>query len=108
MLLIIDTHAWIEYFLGSKKGEAFQKLFQDDKNTFLTIECCLAEVKGWSLKNNKDFSELFKIIRSNSRIVSINGYDWIDAVAIRFEQRKSHKNFGLFDAMLLVKQHEFN
>jgi len=107
-MFIIDTYAWIEYFDGSRKGEKLQKLLQDEKNIFFTVECCLAEMKGWSLKKNKNFNDMFKIVRANSRIISITEYDWIHAAEIRFEQRKLQENFGLIDAMLIVKQKELN
>ncbi|MEK6826082.1 MAG: hypothetical protein AABX90_00460 [Nanoarchaeota archaeon] len=108
MLHIIDSYAWIEYFIGSNKGEILKKLFLDDKNSFLTMGCCLAEIKGWALKNNRDFNQLYKIIKANSRILAITGRDWIDTAKERFEQRKKQKDFGLIDAVILVKQKELN
>lgn len=107
LLYIIDSYAWVEYFIGSEKGEMLAKLFLDEKNRFLTVECCLAEIRGWSLKNGQDFDKLFKVIRANSNIASVTEHDWIDAGQIRFEQRKLKKDFGLIDSVLLVKQKEF-
>jgi len=108
MLYVIDSYAWVEYFIGSDKGKLLKKLFLDEKNNFLTIECCLAEIKGWALKNNKDFDDLFTIIRANSRILSLTEHNWIDSGEVRFEQRKSQRDFGLIDAVILVKQKELN
>ena len=106
MVYIIDSYAWVEYFLGSKKGEILKILFLDAENRFLTVECCLAEIKGWALKNNQDFEKVFKVIRANSSIVKIEEKDWILAAEHRFEQRKTQPDFGLIDAMLLTKQEE--
>lgn len=108
MRYIIDSYAWIEYFIGSKKGETLRELFTEEKNQFLTVECCLAEIKGWALRNGKDFEPLFKIVRANSNILSITEYDWIDSGKERFEQRKTQKDFGLIDAVILTKQKETN
>ncbi|MBI2146378.1 hypothetical protein HYU22_03495 [Candidatus Woesearchaeota archaeon] len=108
MLYIIDSYAWIEYFTGSVKGKVLQQLFLDSKNRFLTVECCLAEIKGWSLKQQMDFDSLFKVLRANSRIIPLTEHDWIDAAQHRFEQRQTQPDFGLIDAVLLVKQQEFN
>ena len=105
---IIDSYAWIEYFLGSKKAEPFCTLLLNPKNLFFTIECCLAEIKGWALREGKDFSELFSIIRANSRVIPITEQDWINAGQERFDQRTKQKDFGLIDAVLVVKQKEFN
>ncbi len=83
-----------------------RKLFNEGGNQFFTVECCLAEIKGWALRNDKDFDLLFRIIRSNSNILSITEYNWIEARKEKFEQRKKQKDFGLIDAVILVKQKE--
>ena len=108
MIYIVDSYAWVEYFIGSEKGEILNRLFQDNKNNFFTIECCLAELKGWSLRNNHNFGRLFKVIRANSTILKITEYNWVEAAEERFEQRKKQKDFGLIDAVILVKQKERN
>ena len=108
MIYIVDSYAWIEYFIGSKKGEVLRKLFLDEKNKLFTLECCMAEIKGWCLRENQDFDKLFKIIKANSNILPIKEYNWIDAAKEKFEQRKTQKTFGLIDAMILTKQKELD
>ena len=107
MAFIIDSYAWVEYFLGSEKAEKLKKLFLNQNNQFLTLTCCLAEIKGWSLKEKQNFNELFKVIKANSQIENINEQQWIDSGRERFEQRKTQKDFGLIDAVILVKQKEY-
>ena len=108
LLYIIDSYAWVEYFIGSSKGDILRKLFLESNNNFLTVECCLAEIKGWSLRHDKTFDELFRVIRANSRIESLSEHDWIHSGEERFEQRKTQKTFGLIDAVILTKQKELN
>lgn len=108
MLHIIDSYAWIEYFIGSDKGDVLRKLFLDANNKFITVECCLAEIKGWSIKNKEDFNRFFRIVRANSYIVTVTEHNWISAADERFEQRKRQRDFGLIDSIILVKQKEFN
>ncbi len=103
---IIDSYAWVEYFLGSKKGEVLRKLFSDGKNNFFIVECCLAEINGWAIKNKLNFEEHYKIIETNSEILELNEEAWIKAAEEKAEQRKTEKNFGLIDAVILVKQKE--
>lgn len=107
MLYLIDSYAWIEYFLGSKKAEAFKKLLSNQENQFLTVECCLGEINGWSLRNKYNFEDFFKVIRADSQIVPLSQYDWILGAEERHEQRKTQKDFGLIDAILLVKQRQY-
>ena len=108
MIYIIDSYAWIEYFIGSKKGEVLKKLFLERKNKFFTVECCLAEIKGWCLREDQDFDKLFRIVKSNSSVLQIMEYEWINAAKEKFEQRKMQKTFGLIDAVILTKQKELN
>ena len=104
MEAIVDTSAWIEYLIGSKKGlEAKQLIFKED-SLAITVNCCLAELKEWALKNNKDFDQLMGIIQSNSSIIEVSTQDWIKAAEEKVRQRISKKDFGLIDAVILVKQ----
>ena len=108
MNYIIDTYAWIEYFIGSKKGEVLKKLFSDEKNNFFTIACSLAEIRSWALMNDEDFDKLYKIMQANSTIIDVTQNNWIETGRERFKQRRSQKDFGMIDAILLVKQKESN
>jgi len=108
MEYIIDSYAWIEYFIGSKKGEILKKLFLEEKNKFLTISCCLAEIKSWVIKNNQNFDNLLIIIKANSKVLSLNENDWISAGEERVEQRIKQKNFGLINSTILIKQKQMN
>lgn len=105
---IIDSYAWIEYFIGSAKGEILKKLFLDNTNKFFTIEPCLAEVQGWALRDNQEFDKFNIVIKANSSILSASEKDWIESGKERFEQRKKQKDFGLIDSLILVKQKELN
>lgn len=108
MEYIIDSYAWVEYFIGSKKGEILKKLFLNEKNKFYTIEICLAEINGWAIKNNLNFDNNFAIIKANSDILQIKEKDWILAGEERIKQREKQKNFGLVDSIILIKQKELN
>ncbi len=108
MEYVIDSYAWVEYFNGSKKGEILKKLFLEEKNKFFTISCCLAEIKGWAIKNNQNFNDILNIIKANSEILNLNENDWILAGEERAEQRIKQKDFGLIDSTILIKQKELN
>ena len=105
---ILDTYAWIEYLIGSKKGEIVRRLFQNQENQFLSLECSLSELKGWTLRENKDFTELYSIVKANSHIEAVHLQDWLAAAEIKSEMRKTMKDFGLIDALLIAKQKRYN
>jgi predicted nucleic acid-binding protein len=104
VVYLIDTYAWIEYFIGSKKGEQVKQIIEDKKNIILTSESCLAEIKGWALRENIDFDKLYAIVRRISSIQCILTQDWLEAALIRNEMRKKKKGFGMMDALIVAQQ----
>ena len=60
---IVDTYAWIEYFIGSKKGEKAAVIIDDPNEPLITVECCLAEIRGWSLREVQNFDENLRRVK---------------------------------------------
>ena len=108
MKFIVDSYAWIEYFKASAKGAKARKIIEKKENELFTLDICLAEIKFWALREKINFSNLKKIIYSNSGIVENTSGDWLEAAEIKFEKRKRHKSFGLVDALLFAKQKKLN
>lgn len=108
MISIIDTSAWVEYFEGSAKGIFLKNLLEDKKNKFVTMESCIAELVGVSLRQGLDFRQLKTFVKENSVILPILTETWISAAKIRHVVRKTRPQFGLLDALLLAKQKELN
>jgi len=106
VIYIIDTHAWIEYFTGSKQGYILDKLLNNLNNRIITMECCIGELHSFCLKNNVDFNKMHAAVKKNSLIFPVLKEHWIEAGKLKVEMRKKIKNFGLIDAILLAKQNE--
>ncbi len=101
---VIDTHGWIEYFRGSSAGEKLGKLLGDGKNKFITGECSIAEIKCWTLREAREFEVFARIVEENSSVEPVTMKDWLYATDLRHEMRKTRKDFGLIDAVILAKQ----
>ncbi len=101
---LVDTYAWIEYFVGLERGEKVKKIIENEENKILTPECCLAEIKGWCIRENQDFDELYSIVRKISDIQCLLTQDWLEAASIRSEMRATRKGFGMMDALILAQQ----
>ena len=106
VVYIIDTYAWVEYTNGTAKGEILRKLLNNASNKFITIECCLAELKGYCLKNNFNFDKMHYAVKKNSLIFPVLKEHWLAAAEIKSEMRKKFKDFGLIDAILIARQKE--
>ena len=108
MIYIVDSWAWIEYFIGSKNGLVFKKLLENKNHKFITMECTLSELKSYCLRTNNDFDHIRNVTKRNSVILPILAAQWIEAATIKHEMRKKVKDFGLIDSILVAKQKEFN
>ena len=63
MIYIIDSYAWIENLQGTSKGEKLEKMFENIKDKFVTMECTLSEVYGFCLRVGANFEDIHKIIK---------------------------------------------
>lgn len=106
VIYIIDTHAWVEYFMGSKSGLTLKSLFDKKNKKFITLDCSLSELKGFCLRENADFGKMCSIIKKNSIILPVLQSHWLEAAEIKHEIRKKVKDFGLIDSILVAKQNE--
>ena len=106
-MYIVDTHAWIEYFMGSKSGFILKKLFTNINNKFITIECSLAELKFFCVRESINFENMLQVIKKDSIILPVLQEHWLEAAQIKYEIRKKIKDFGLIDSILVAKQNEF-
>ena len=106
VIYIVDTHAWIEYFMGSKSGLILKNLFDNKDKKFITMECSLSELEGFCLREDADFSKMYSVIKKNSIILPVLTGHWLEAAKIRHETRKRVKDFGLIDSILVAKQNE--
>ncbi|MCD6456175.1 MAG: hypothetical protein J7K81_05235 [Methanophagales archaeon] len=59
---IVDTYAWIEYFIGSKKGEKAAVIIDDQNEPLITVECCLAEIRREVRKTVPGFGLIDSVI----------------------------------------------
>ena len=78
------------------------------KNKIGTPILVIAELADAYIRAGEEFGEREKFILSNSTIIPLTSEVCIEAARIKQEIRKMHKDFGLIDAMILVKQKEFN
>jgi len=105
---LIDTHAWIEYFLGTTAGKRVKELLDDNKNAAFTAHSTIAEVFLWSLREEKMFSIALEIILSKSTIIEVSLNAWIEGAGHKHALQHGRRGFGLIDALLLALGHHHN
>lgn len=98
--MLLDTYAWIEFFLGSEKGKKVREIIESSK-CFTSI-ISLAEISEWCMKNNRDIEERFSIVKKNSVILDIDEDIAKLSGIMNFHNKKKVKNIGMMDSIVLA------
>lgn len=99
---VLDSYAWIEYFIASAKGGIVKEIIENRRNEIITSVITVAEVCGKAKKENEDVNEAYTQMLVLSKIEPISPETAKQAGIVKQEMRKKHENFGLADAIILV------
>lgn len=98
---IVDSWAWMEYLQGSLPGAKLRDHLNDASNDFLTHAVTLAEIISKVRRRGKDPDMAWKVITSNSKILSAGVSDAMDAGLLHAEIKSKNSSFSLADAFVL-------
>jgi predicted nucleic acid-binding protein len=107
MKYLIDSYAWIEYLDGSLIGEKVKKIIESENEIFslnLTISEIISRVK----RKNGNIDIAFAAINSISKVAEITPEIAKKAGEFHSEMRKTSKDFGLVDSLILILAREIN
>ncbi len=97
--MLFDTSAWVEYFSGSEKGKKVSECI--NSNTCFTSIISIAELSSICVEKKYNPVELLFQVKSFSYLIDIDENILLLAGKIKQEKRKTFKNFGLIDAIIL-------
>jgi predicted nucleic acid-binding protein len=101
MKYVIDSYAWIEYFMGTKKGESIKPLLEgtDEK---ITPTICLAEVYAKTLRveNLESAEKQRTFIKERSVIAPLDEQTAVEAAKINIKCTKEIDGWGLADSIV--------
>jgi len=99
---VIDAYAWVEYLIGSKKGEKVKDAVETENNEIFTCAVTVAEVVSKTAREGRDYEVAYDILLSNSQVVNADETISKDAGVLHSEMRRTQKDFGLADAFVLA------
>lgn len=99
---LIDTSAWVEYFLGTPLGQRVKDIANDSNSSFFTIGIVLAELTSTLIRNGHDPESCCEHILSISTIIEPTHRDYVDAGTKHAELKKTENRISYTDALLLV------
>jgi len=104
MRYIVDSYAWLEYFMGTSAGEKVREIIDSTVHERLTPSICVAEVYAKSLRvESSERAELRRsFMRARSAVVSLTEELAVEAAKIDVEMKKTVGGIGLADSMVLA------
>ena len=98
--MLLDTSAWIEFFIGGEKGRGVSDaLTSGDCSTSIVS---IAEVTNWALKEGHDPTLMIDAIERFSNVIPLDITIAKTAGKINFEMKKSVKKWGMMDSFILA------
>jgi predicted nucleic acid-binding protein len=101
---VIDSYAWIEYFMGTRSGEKARSVIDGQEEEKFTPSICIAEVYAKVLKNeSEDMAETRRgFIRRMSAIIPLSETIAVQAAKIDVSQKTAVEGWGLADSIVLA------
>ncbi len=99
---VLDSYAWIEYFLGSYKGEKVGKIVESESNELFTPSIVVAEVASITSREKRDAEQAYKNILMLSKTYPLDHELAKEAGILHAEMRKKMHDFGMADAVILL------
>ncbi|OFX18246.1 hypothetical protein A3K71_06510 [archaeon RBG_16_50_20] len=103
MRYIIDSYAWLEYFMGTEAGRKVKAIIDSEANEKLTPSICLAEIYAKILRTEDEKkAELHRaFIKSRSALVTLTEELAVEAAKIDVDMKKKVQGWGLADSIVL-------
>ena len=111
MKYVIDSYAWLEYFMGTKVGEKTKPIIESSEEK-ITPTVCLAEVYAKTLKvENQELAEKQRaFIKEKSVLVALEESIAVESAKVLTKMKKEIDGWGLADSVVyataLVKKGE--
>ena len=101
MRYVIDSYAWIEYFMGTKTGESAKAIIENSEEK-ITPSICLAEVYAKTLKvENQEIAEKQKaFIKERSSLASLDESIAVESAKVQVRLKKEIDGWGLADSVV--------
>ncbi len=104
MRYVIDSYAWLEYFMGTGKGEKAKAIIDSGEHEKLTPSICLAEVyaKVVKLEGEGGAEERRAFMKAGSAFVPLNEGIAVNAAKLDVSLKRSVEWWGLADSIVLA------
>jgi predicted nucleic acid-binding protein len=101
MRYVIDSYAWMEYFMGTKKGEKVKPIIEGQEEK-LTPTICLTEIYAKTLRvENQELAEKQRtFIKERSALAPLDELTALESAKIQNRLKKQIEGWGLADSIV--------
>ncbi len=101
MKYVIDSYAWLEYFMGTKAGERVKSLIENFEEK-ITPTVCLVEVYAKTLKvEHQELAEKQKVfIKEKSALSFLDEPIAVESAKLQVRMKKQIEGWGLADSIV--------
>ncbi|MBI4044072.1 MAG: PIN domain-containing protein [Candidatus Diapherotrites archaeon] len=105
---LIDTSAWIEYFLGTHLSRKVQAILQNPSNECYTCGSVIGELASTLTRHGTSYKEPFQFIKSRCQFLEGSPEDYAGAGVLHAELKKETERISYTDALLITlsQKHE--
>ena len=101
MKYVIDSYAWLEYFMGTKTGEKAKAIIENSEEK-ITPTICLAEVYGKALKvESQEVAEKQRcFIKEKSALAYLDESIAVESAKVNVRMKREIDGWGLADSVV--------
>ena len=99
--MLLDSFAWMEYFMGTQEGEKVRRFVDDDIQLY-TSPIVIAEIYSKSLRTDGNAEERKDFIIKRCALIVLDESIAVEAAKIHAEKKIKTPDFGLADALILA------
>jgi len=101
MKYVIDSYAWLEYFMGTQAGATAKTIIENSEEK-ITPTICLAEVYGKTLKvEGQELAERQRaFIKEKSVLAFLDELTAVEAAKVQVRLKKEIDGWGLADSVV--------
>ncbi len=101
MKYVIDSYAWIEYFMGTQAGEKIKSII-DSSQEKITPTICLTEVYAKTLKvEGQEMAEKQRaFIKEKSALAALDELIAVESARVLTKNKKEIDGWGLADSVV--------
>lgn len=98
--MLIDTSAWVEFLLGSRKGNRVRETINSEAcySSIVTI----AELSNWAQRENQETERIIDAVKELSAVIGLDEDIAVLAGKLNFNRKKENRKWGMMDSMILA------